>query len=113
MTRTLNHARLAGAAVLVLLAPVAPAVAENADGPPWNISGDDWKCVKNCVNGVGQATRVIQNGRQFRFVNEVGSTGSAEWVYNFFIEFVGCDNSAQVSADGRILTFGFGAVWAR
>jgi len=100
-------------AAITFGAAIAPAVAETAEGPPWNITGDDWKCVKNCQNGAGQPTRVIQNGAQFRFVNEFGSGSSAQWAGNFFIEFVGCDNSASVSADGKMITFGFGPVWAR
>jgi hypothetical protein len=100
-------------AAAALLAATACAAAEIAEGPSWNISGDDWRCVKNCLNGDGQPTHVVQNGRQFRFISETGSSGYGEWVYNFFIEFVGCDNSAAVSADGRMITFGFGAVWAR
>jgi hypothetical protein len=101
-------------AVGALIAAVTPAAAEPVDAPPWNITGDDWKCVQNCINNaVGQPTRVIQNGRQFRFVNEVGSTATAEWVENFYVAYLGCDNAAMVSADGRMITFYFGPVWAR
>jgi hypothetical protein len=103
------------ASLAAALAPaVALAAAPAADGPPWNITGDDWKCVKNCINNmVGAPTRVIQKGAEFRFVNEIGSTNVAEWRENFYIAYLGCDNAAMVSADGRIITFYFGPVWAR
>jgi hypothetical protein len=101
-------------AACAMMATMTPAIAETIDGPPWNISGDDWKCVQNCINNaIGQPTRVIQNGRQFRFVNEMGSTANAEWQSDFYVPYLGCDNAAMVSADGRRITFYFGPVWAR
>jgi hypothetical protein len=95
-----------------LVAAIATAAAETVEAPPWNISGD-WTCVKNCIAIEPRATRVIQNGNQFRFIDEAGLTGSGEWKYDFFIAFLGCDNVANLSADLRTLTFGFGPVWAR
>ena len=103
----------ATAVVALIGAPLAYAAAP-ADGPPWNISGDDWKCVKNCINNmVGASTRVVQNGKTFRFVNEIGATNLAEWQENFYVAYLGCDNAAMVSADGKIITFYFGPIWAR
>ncbi len=70
--------------------------------------------MKDCINNmVGAPTRVIQNGKAFRFVNEIGRTNLAEWQDSFYVASLGCDNAANISADGRIITFYFGPIWAR
>jgi hypothetical protein len=101
---------LCGAFFLV----ASPAVAAEADVPPWNINGNDWICIAQCQPGyAGKPTEVVQNGRRFVFVNEAGRRSEAEWMGGGQISFSGCDNAAILSADLKRLDFIFGPVWVR
>ena len=90
------------------------ATAAETDTPPWNISGSDWICIQQCQAGyAGKPTEVVQRGRKFVFVNEVGGRAEAEWQGGTQISFNGCDNAAILSADLKRLDFIFGSVWVR
>jgi hypothetical protein len=99
-------------AAALLAASLTPAATQQAELPPWNIGGSDWRCVQQCAPGA-TATTVIQTGRRFVFINEKGVRSDAEWMGGAQISFIGCDNNAIVSADLRRLEFVFGSVWAR
>jgi hypothetical protein len=100
-------------AILGFLA-AAPALAAETDVPPWNIAGNDWICIAQCQPGYhGKPAEVVQAGRKFVFVNEVGRRSDAEWMGGGQISFSGCDNAAILSADLKRLDFIFGSVWVR
>jgi hypothetical protein len=101
-------------AALAAYLVAAPALAGDSDVPPWDINGSDWICIAQCQPGYGgKQTQVVQNGRKFVFVNEVGRRSDAEWMGGGQISFSGCDNAAILSADLKRLDFIFGSVWVR
>jgi hypothetical protein len=101
-------------AAVAFVAAIAPAVAAEGDGPPWNIAGDNWLCKEGCPPGLkGKPMRVVQNGARFLFIDGTGSIEQAEWKFDYQISFIGCDNAAILSADHATLAFIDGKVWVR
>ena len=100
-------------ALALLFAPIASALAEDSDVPPFDINGA-WTCIQQCeMAPQGYATQVVQNGRKFVFIDELGNKEPAEWMGGGQISFVGCDNDAILSPDLKRLDFIFGSVWVR